>query len=153
MWIICFISGWLLSCVFFCFTGQWECLLTKCNRVWGWANAPQTRAALTTNWTMPWIGVIKSLLTLMTQHWRQSNKYSGAMHTPCLLLKFIYKLYWSSREQRRYPIIAHRIRFNLVGRSAMRSHLYTQCPSIHLHYMCMFLNVCTSLLNIIIWVY
>ena len=23
-WIIGFISGWLLSCVFFCVTGQWE---------------------------------------------------------------------------------------------------------------------------------
>ena len=31
-WIICFISGWLLSCVFFCVTGQWESLLTNCNR-------------------------------------------------------------------------------------------------------------------------
>ena len=31
-WIISFISGWLLSCVFFCVTGQWECLLTNCNR-------------------------------------------------------------------------------------------------------------------------
>ena len=32
-WIISFISGWLLSCVFFCVTGQWECLLTNCNRL------------------------------------------------------------------------------------------------------------------------
>ena len=31
-WIIGFISGWLLSCVFFCVTGQWESLFTNCNR-------------------------------------------------------------------------------------------------------------------------
>ena len=97
MWIIGFSSVWVLSHVFFCVASQWQCQLTNsgnCNRVWDWANLMltkskykqrhQQRGQQIEQW--PELELFKSHITLMTEHWKQSNKYLGAMPTPCLLL-------------------------------------------------------------------
>ena len=83
-----------MSCVFFCVASlcQWQCQLTNsgnCNRVWDWANLMLTTVTKSKykqrhrrlgqqikQW--PELELFKSHITLMTEHWKQSNKYLGA---------------------------------------------------------------------------
>ena len=97
VWIIGFISGWVLSRVFFCIASLWQCQLTNsgnCNRVWDWANLMLTTVTTSKykqrhrrlgqqieQW--PELELFKSHLPLMTEHWKQSNKYLGAMPLAC----------------------------------------------------------------------
>ena len=146
MWIIGFISGWVLSIVFFCVTSLWQCQLTNsgnCNRLWDWANLMLTTVTTSKykqrhrrlgqqieQW--PELELFKSHLPLMTEHWKQSNKYLGAMPTPCLLLTLFISFMGASRTA---PIPYYRPSYTFRSK-AQSVHIYTNNAHPYIYTTC-----------------
>jgi hypothetical protein len=165
VWIIGFISGWVLSHGFFSVASQRQCQLPNpgnCNRVWvwDWANLMVTkskykqrhrrRGQQIEQW--PDLELFKSHLTLMTAHWKQSNTYLGAMPTPCLLLTLLISFLVAPRIA---TIPYYRPPYTFRScRAKLNLFTYAQIMPIHTSTLHMHvLKFIYFLLSITIWVY
>ena len=109
--IIGFISGLVLSGMFFCVAAsQWQCHLTNCNRVWDWAIGAQKHNDGSDNKLNNDLNWSKSHLTDLNHislFW-QSNKYQSTMPTLCLSLTMFITFTgapWTAFDTQLSPIV------------------------------------------------
>ena len=142
MWTISLISGWVVSSLFSVspHNGNASQLIAiEFKTELMFTDRHQLRWQQTEQWFES--DLFKSLLTFMTEHWKQSNRCLGAMSTPCLSLKLFISFLAASWTA---PIPYYRspYTFQLFCRTKCNPffHIYTNNGH---PYMYMFVNVCT----------
>ena len=167
VWITVFISVWVWSTVFVFVVSQCQLInSSNCNRLW--TNKSNAETVTVTglykrqkcrHWRRRWrrgqqigqwpeLELFKSHLTLMTDYWKQSNKYLGALPTPCLSLT-LFTRFRLSGAPRTIPKPYYRPSYMFRSCRAVNSLTSTHIMAIH---TCACLKVYVRLLGITILV-